>query len=236
MTGPPTQVVRMSGIGRRYGSGAQVVDALQDVDLAIQPNEYVAIIGSSGSGKSTLMNLIGCLDIPTAGTYALNGRDVAEIEERELARIRNQEIGFVFQSFNLLARMNALKNVMQPLIYRGLPLHKRRERATAALERVGLADRATHLPNQLSGGQRQRVAIARALAGEPSLLLADEPTRNLDSASTEQVLALFDAVHTSGQAVIVVTHEASIAERCRRVIELVDGRIARDERQTPSTG
>ena len=236
MTGAPAQVVRMSGVGRRYGSGAQAVDALQDVDLAVHSNEYIAIVGSSGSGKSTLMNLIGCLDTPTAGTYALNGRDVAEIDERELARIRNQEVGFVFQTFNLLARMNALRNVMQPLIYRGVPLHERRERATTALERVGLADRAAHLPNQLSGGQRQRVAIARALAGEPSLLLADEPTGNLDSTSTEQVLALFDAVHASGQAVIVVTHEASIAERCRRVIELVDGRIASDERQTTSNG
>ena len=232
MTASPAQVVRMNGIGRRYGSGAQAVDALRDVDLAIHSNEYIAIIGSSGSGKSTLMNLIGCLDTPTAGTYALNGRDVAEIDERELARIRNQEVGFVFQTFNLLARMNALRNVMQPLIYRGVPLHQRRERATTALERVGLADRATHLPNELSGGQRQRVAIARALAGEPSLLLADEPTGNLDSTSTEQVLTLFDAVHASGQAVIVVTHEASIARRCRRVIELVDGRIARDERQS----
>lgn len=232
MTGVSAQVVRMSGIGRRYGSGGHAVDALRGVELTIRRNEYIAIVGSSGSGKSTLMNLIGCLDTPTTGTYALNGRDVAEIDERELAHIRNQEVGFVFQTFNLLARMNALRNVMQPLIYRGLPIHERRHRATTALERVGLADRATHLPSQLSGGQRQRVAIARALAGEPALLLADEPTGNLDAASTEQVLALFDAVHASGQAVIVVTHEASIAERCRRVIELVDGRIAHDERQT----
>ena len=233
-TAPP--VVRMRGVGRRYDSGPNRVHALRDVDVVVHRNEYVAIVGSSGSGKSTLLNLIGCLDAPSAGAYSLNGYNVAGINENELARIRNQEIGFVFQSFNLLARMTALRNVMQPLIYRGLPPHERRARATEALAWVGLGDRAAHLPNQLSGGQRQRVAIARALAGQPALLLADEPTGNLDATSTEQVLALFDALHSNGQAVIVVTHEASIARRCQRIIELIDGRIARDERMASSAG
>ena len=228
MIGASTPVVRMRGVGKRYDTGLHHVDALRDIDMVIRRNEYVAIVGSSGSGKSTLLNLIGCLDTPSLGTYGLNGRDVAEIKEGELARIRNQEVGFVFQGFNLLARLDALGNVMQPLVYRGVPPVERRQRAAAALGRVGLQDRGAHLPNQLSGGQRQRVAIARALVGRPALLLADEPTGNLDAASTEQVLALFDALHASGQAVVVVTHEAGIARRCRRVIELIDGRIVRD--------
>ena len=223
-------LIEMRGVGKRYASGAQQVAALDGISLTIQRNEYIAIVGASGSGKSTLMNLIGCLDTPSTGTYALNGRLIAEAEERELARIRNEEVGFVFQSFNLLARHTALRNVMQPLVYRGMNLAKRREQASAALKRVGLENRGAHLPAQLSGGQRQRVAIARALAAKPALLLADEPTGNLDSASTRRIMALFDELHAEGQTVVVVTHEAAIAEHCRRVIELIDGRVARDER------
>ena len=217
-------LIEMTDVWKTYTVGDENVAALREVTLTIETNEYVAIVGSSGSGKSTLMNILGCLDRPSAGVYQLNGQDVAQLNERELAHIRNREVGFIFQSFNLLSRATALRNVMQPLVYRGIGLHERREAASTALARVGLSDRALHLPNQLSGGQRQRVAIARALVTAPSILLADEPTGNLDSASTRQVMGLFDELHAGGQTVIVVTHEADIAAHCQRVIELVDGR------------
>ena len=203
----------------------ETVNALRGVDLAIEANEYVAIVGSSGSGKSTLMNIIGCLDRPTSGSYLLNGENVAGLREVQLASIRNRDVGFVFQSFNLLARASALRNVMQPLVYRRMPIAERRHTATEALGRVGLGDRLAHRPNELSGGQRQRVAIARALVSSPAILLADEPTGNLDAAATRQVMGLFDELHRQGQTVIVVTHEADIAARCQRTIELVDGSV-----------
>ena len=220
-------LIAMAGVGKRYDS---TFAALEDVHLHIAHGESLAIVGSSGSGKSTLLSLMGCLDTPTSGEYRLQGRDVAGLRESTLARIRNEEIGFVFQSFHLLPRVSALANVMQPLVYRGTPRAERRRRAQAALARVGLSDRAAHLPNQLSGGQCQRVAIARALVTEPSIVLADEPTGNLDSASTAQVMALLEEVHRSGQTVIIVTHEKNIAARCARIVELVDGRVAREAR------
>ncbi len=225
-----TQVIALRGIRREYHMGDQTVHALAGIDLDIGHNEYVAVIGASGSGKSSLMNVIGCLDRPTAGTYHLNGRDVARMNENELAEVRNRDIGFIFQSFNLLPRADALQNVMQPLVYRRLPIAERRRQATRALERVGLASRMDHLPNQLSGGQRQRVAVARALVGEPAILLADEPTGNLDSATTLEIMALFDQIHTSGQTIIIVTHEPEIAQHCHRVVRLRDGLIEYDRR------
>lgn len=224
----PDPLIRMTGISKIYQMGDHEVAALKDVDIDIQPNEYVAFIGSSGSGKSTMMNIMGCLDRPTTGQYILNQRTVGELEEEQLAQIRNEEIGFIFQSFNLLSRTTALRNVMQPLIYRGIGLAERKQRATEALERVNLVDRADHMPNQLSGGQRQRVAIARALVTKPSILLADEPTGNLDSDTTRNIMALFDELHQDGQTLIVVTHEQDIAQHCRRVIELADGQVKRD--------
>ena len=223
-------LIEMSGISKTYRLGDHLVAALREVDLAIEANEYVAIVGSSGSGKSTLMNILGCLDRPSTGTYRLDGRDVARLPQAQLARIRNREVGFVFQSFNLLARRSALRNVMQPLVYRGLPFGARQAAAADALARVGLEDRMAHRPSELSGGQRQRVAIARALVTSPAILLADEPTGNLDAAATGQVLALFDELHGQGQTVVVVTHEADIAARCQRSIELVDGAVAAGQR------
>ena len=228
---PSTAVIQLRGVYRTYTVGGQSLHALNDVDLDIARNEYVAIIGASGSGKSTLMNLIGCLDRATRGEYRLEGTPVGGMNETELARIRNREIGFVFQSFNLLARASALKNVMQPLVYRGISRAERRERAREALERVGLGDRLDSRPNELSGGQRQRVAIARALVGKPAILLADEPTGNLDSHTSREIISLIDQVHDSGQTVIMVTHEPDIAAHCRRVIRLEDGRVAEDRRQ-----
>jgi putative ABC transport system ATP-binding protein len=226
-------VIRFRAVARRYHMGDQVVNALDGVDLDIGRNEYVAIVGASGSGKSTLMNIIGCLDRPTEGGYWLAGENVGEMSEAALARVRNREIGFVFQSFNLLPRANALKNVMQPLVYRGIR-HRERERiAVEALARVGLSDRVDHLPNQLSGGQRQRVAISRALVGEPAILLADEPTGNLDSATTRDIMALFDQLHAGGQTIIMVTHEPDIAAHCQRVVRLEDGKVAEDTWQEP---
>jgi len=231
MAAPPANVIQLRGVYRTYEMGEQLLHALNDVDLDIARNEYVAIVGASGSGKSTLMNLIGCLDRATRGEYRLEGIPVGGMNEIELARIRNREIGFVFQSFNLLARASALKNVMQPLVYRGIPRAERRERAVEALERVGLGGRLDSRPNQLSGGQRQRVAIARALVGQPAILLADEPTGNLDSQTSREIMALIDQVHDAGQTVIMVTHEPDIAAHCRRVIRLEDGRVAEDRRQ-----
>ncbi|MCB1560558.1 MAG: ABC transporter ATP-binding protein [Xanthomonadales bacterium] len=226
-------MLRLDGITKAYVMGSETVHALRGIDLDIARNESIAFIGSSGSGKSTLMNILGCLDSPSSGQYWLNGRDVATLSEDELAETRNREIGFVFQSFNLLPRASALNNVMHPLIYRGVRPAERQRRAREALDRVGLGNRVDHLPNQLSGGQRQRVAVARALVGEPSILLADEPTGNLDSATSEEIMALFDQLHRDGQTVVLVTHEPDIAEHCQRVVRLSDGKIISDVRHEP---
>jgi putative ABC transport system ATP-binding protein len=224
-------VIVTRGLTRDYDMGGEVVHALRGVDVAIRRNEYVAIMGPSGSGKSTLMNLIGCLDTPTAGEYWLNGRLVSDMSDDQLARVRNKEIGFVFQTFNLLPRATALQNVELPLVYAGVPSAERKRRASHALERVQLADRMDHRPNELSGGQRQRVAIARALVNEPAILLADEPTGNLDSQTSEEIMRVFEDLAEHGQTVIMVTHEADIAAHARRVVTLRDGRISSDERR-----
>jgi putative ABC transport system ATP-binding protein len=223
-------VIELNSISKHYEMGQQLIKAVDNLDLKIDYNEYIVFIGSSGSGKSTLMNIIGCLDTPTAGRYVLNEKDVSGMDENELADIRNQEIGFIFQSFNLLPRASALKNVMQPLIYRGMTLAERKAEAERVLERVGLADRADHLPNQLSGGQRQRVAIARALVTNPSILLADEPTGNLDSQTSVEILALFDELHNDGQTIVVVTHEPDVAAHGQRIVRLKDGKVVEDRR------
>lgn len=221
-------LIRLEGIAKHYQMGDETIMALNGIDLEVMRNEYIAFIGSSGSGKSTMMNIVGCLDTPTQGKYFLNGRDVAGMSEAELARTRNEEIGFIFQSFNLLTRATALQNVMQPLIYRGVRPAERARRAKEAMARVNLQNRQEHLPNQLSGGQRQRVAIARALCSEPSILLADEPTGNLDSTTAAEIMALFDTLHNEGQTLIVVTHEPYIAAHCRRSVQLHDGRVQND--------
>jgi putative ABC transport system ATP-binding protein len=226
----PDVVILTHKLAREYHMGAEVVHALRGVDIQIKKNEFVACMGPSGSGKSTLMNLIGCLDTPTSGEYWLNGQQVSELVDDDLARIRNKEIGFVFQTFNLLPRADALHNVELPLIYAGMGSRERRERAARALTQVGLADRMDHKPNELSGGQRQRVAVARALVNEPSILLADEPTGNLDSATGNEIMALFEDLHQSGQTIVLVTHEHDIAAHAHRQIHLFDGRVARDER------
>lgn len=220
----------MADIRREYDMGSEVVRALRGVDITIEVNEFVAIMGSSGSGKSTLMNLIGCLDQPTGGEYRLNGERVSELDDVELARIRNREIGFVFQTFNLLARSTALHNVELPLVYAGVGRKERRRRSEETLEKVGLSDRMRHRPNELSGGQRQRVAVARALVTKPSLLLADEPTGNLDSTTSQEIMALFEALHRSGQTIVVVTHNPEVADHADRQIYLVDGSVERDVR------
>ena len=223
-----SEVIRIRELGREYRMGEERILALQGVTLDIRRNEYVAIMGPSGSGKSTLMNVLGCLDTPTGGEYWLNGQEVSRLSDDELARVRNREIGFVFQTFNLLPRATALHNVELPLVYAGARSRERRERAAAALTRVGLEQRMDHRPNELSGGQRQRVAIARALVNDPSILLADEPTGNLDSVTSEEIMRVFGDLHAAGQTVIMVTHEADIAAHAERVIVLRDGRVESD--------
>ncbi|HOP58167.1 MAG TPA: ABC transporter ATP-binding protein [Bacteroidales bacterium] len=222
------KVIEIQNIVKNYQIGSVVVRALRSVTVDIKRNEYVAIMGPSGSGKSTLMNLLGCLDTPTSGTYILNGTDVSKMDDDFLAEVRNKEIGFVFQTFNLLPRYTALENVTLPLIYAGVPKIEREKLATETLEHVGLADRMTHKPNELSGGQRQRVAIARALINKPSIILADEPTGNLDSKTSIDIMGLLDEIHKLGNTVIVVTHEEDIAKHAARIIRLFDGEISQD--------
>src|SRR5258707_75301 len=225
----PGDVIVTDNLWKTYEMGDQQVPALRGVTLRIRHNEYVAIMGPSGSGKSTFMNLIGCLDSPSQGRYWLNGHDVSELNDDELARIRNKEIGFVFQTFNLLARATALHNVELPLIYAGIPAAERAQRAKEALAAVGMEPRMNHKPNELSGGQRQRVAIARALVNRPSIILADEPTGNLDSQTGNEIMALFDRLHAEGNTIVLVTHEHDIAEYAHRVVNIKDGVVERDE-------
>lgn len=222
-------IITIEHIAKIYQVGMEEVHALRDVSLTIDKNEYVAIMGPSGSGKSTLMNILGCLDTPTKGLYTFTGNNVSEMDDNELAAIRNKEIGFVFQTFNLLPRSNALHNVELPLIYAGIHKDERRERARQALEKVGLENRMDHKPNELSGGQRQRVAVARALVTEPSIILADEPTGNLDTKTGEDIMALFENLYTQGNTIILVTHEEYIAEHANRIIRLRDGLVEKDE-------
>lgn len=222
------RIIHLESIVKNYFLGAEVVHALRSVTLEIMKNEYVAIMGPSGSGKSTLMNIIGCLDTPTSGMYVLNGKDASKLQDNQLAEIRNREIGFVFQTFNLLPRYSALENVMLPLVYAGVPRQERMARARQALLSVGLSDRMEHKPNELSGGQRQRVSIARAMVNDPAIILADEPTGNLDSKTSVDIMALFRDIHNQGNTIILVTHEESIARHANRIIRLLDGQIESD--------
>ncbi|HOY56579.1 MAG TPA: ABC transporter ATP-binding protein [Verrucomicrobiota bacterium] len=223
-------LIRLSRVSRRYQMGTETIHALREVSIEVGRAEYVAIMGPSGSGKSTLMNLIGCLDTPSSGAYELNGTNVSDMDDNELAEVRNKEIGFVFQTFNLLPRANALHNVELPLVYAGVPSEERRQLALEALTNVGLADRVNHKPTEMSGGQRQRVAVARALVNRPSILLADEPTGNLDSKTGAEIMSLFEALADQGHTIIVVTHEEEIALHARRILRIRDGLIASDER------
>jgi putative ABC transport system ATP-binding protein len=229
----PHPVLDVRGVVKTYGAGETAVHALRGVSLTVQRGDYVAVMGASGSGKSTLMNILGCLDIPSSGRYLLDGVDVSRLTDRQLALVRNRRIGFVFQSFNLIPRTTALANVELPLAYAGLKGAERRRRARAALALVGLADRAHHEPNKLSGGQQQRVAVARALVTAPALVLADEPTGNLDTQSTADVLSVLDRLNRSGRTIVLITHEPDVAEHARRLIRLVDGQIVQDVRQAP---
>jgi putative ABC transport system ATP-binding protein len=229
-TADASPVLDVQNVGKTYGRGETEVQALRGVTLTVERGDYVAIMGSSGSGKSTLMNIVGCLDIPTTGSYLLDGVDVSRLNDRQLALVRNRRIGFVFQAFNLIARASALANVELPLAYAGVKSAERRRRANLALAMVGLADRAGHEPNQLSGGQQQRVAVARALVTAPALVLADEPTGNLDSQSTNDILTVFDRLSASGRTIVLITHEPDVAQRAKRLIRLVDGHIVQDER------
>ena len=226
-------MIALQGLDKNYQVGTQEVQALRGIDLIINKGEYVAIMGPSGSGKSTLMNILGALDTPSGGHYFLNGTDVSQMVDDELAQIRNKEIGFIFQTFNLLPRYDALENVTLPLIYGGVPKHERRERALKVLDEVGLSDRITHRPNELSGGQRQRVAVARALVNKPSIILADEPTGNLDSKTSVDIMNLIGKIHQLGNTIIVVTHEEDIARRSQRIIRLLDGKVASDLPNVP---
>ncbi|MFI7438089.1 ABC transporter ATP-binding protein [Micromonospora haikouensis] len=230
-TTPRRPVLDVRALTKVYGEGPAAVHALRGVSLTVDAGDYVAIMGSSGSGKSTLMNIIGCLDAPSGGSYLLDGVDVGRLADRQLALVRNRLIGFVFQAFNLIPRTSAVANVELPLAYAGVRAGQRRRRALAALDAVGLADRADHHPNQLSGGQQQRVAVARALVTEPALVLADEPTGNLDSRSTEDILAVFDQLNAAGRTIVLITHEPEVGDRARRLIRLLDGRVRSDERQ-----
>jgi len=224
------EIIKLRKIKRDFPLGSQVVKVLKGIDLGVMPNEYVALMGPSGSGKSTLMNLLGCLDTPTSGEYWLNGKDVSQMTDNDLAEVRNTEIGFVFQTFNLLPRSTALENVALPLVYAGQSSADRQKRAEEVLQSVGLGDRMDHRPNQLSGGQRQRVAVARALVNHPSIILADEPTGNLDSKTSVEIMKLFSDIHAQGNTVILVTHEEDIAQHAHRIIRLRDGMIESDER------
>jgi putative ABC transport system ATP-binding protein len=228
-TDGPTPVIDVRGVTKTYGAGETAVHAVRGIDLLVQRGEYVAVMGASGSGKSTLMNVLGCLDVPTTGQYLLDGLDVAEMDEHALAMVRNRRIGFVFQAFNLIPRTDALTNVEIPMAYAKVPRRERRERAMAALETVGMADRAHHNPNELSGGQQQRVAVARSLVMAPSLILADEPTGNLDSESTDDVLAVLDRLNRDGRTIVVITHEDHVVRHARRRVEMRDGHVVVDE-------
>lgn len=222
------RIIEVVDLVRTYRMGSETIAALDGVSLHVQAGEFVAIVGRSGSGKSTLMNLLGCMDRPSGGVYRLDGEDVQDLGDDALSRVRNRHIGFVFQSFQLLGRVSALRNVELPLLYRGTPRRERKRRAIAALEQVGLGERMQHKPLELSGGQRQRVAIARALVGEPTLLLADEPTGNLDSATETEIMGLFETLHAAGNTIVIVTHEPSVAAQCPRAIRLADGKVVGD--------
>ena len=226
-----SSIIHLQDLKKNYYLGRQVIEVLKGITLDVMKNEYVALMGPSGSGKSTLMNIIGCLDTPTSGSYILNGKDVSDMSDNDLAEVRNKEIGFVFQQFNLLPRLTAAENVALPLVYSGMPKKQRMQKALDVLEKVNLADRSHHKPNEMSGGQNQRVAIARAMVNDPSIILADEPTGNLDSKTSHEIMELFEIIHTTGNTVILVTHEEDIAHFARRIVRLRDGMVESDKQQ-----